>query len=116
MSAKRRDRAAPPPGPGEWDVRFGTTEAAKGWEVLCQHAAGPTLDAWKLMRASPRPPVDSRHKQLRGDLAKKVIDGRSCEQWQIEVTGGGRIWYAIDDVKHVVWIMYASAAHPKATE
>lgn len=78
MSAKRRERAAPPPGPGEWDVRFGSTEAAKGWDVLCGQAASATLAAWKLMRASPRPPVDERHKQLRGDLAEKLIDGASA--------------------------------------
>jgi len=114
VSAKRPDRAAPP-GPGEWDVRFGTTEAAKGWEVLCQQAAGATLDAWKLMRASPRRRGQAGTSSCGGDLAEKVIDGRSCEQWQIEVTSGGRIWYAIDDARHVVWIMYASAAHPKAT-
>jgi hypothetical protein len=39
MSPKRKDRVAPPPGPDEWEVRFGTTEAAKGWDELCRHAA-----------------------------------------------------------------------------
>jgi hypothetical protein len=29
VSPKRLDRVAPPPTPAEWDVRFGTSEAAK---------------------------------------------------------------------------------------
>ena len=45
MSPKRLDRVAPPPVQGEWDVRFGTSEAAKGWDELCAHAAGSTRRA-----------------------------------------------------------------------
>lgn len=45
MSPKRGERVAPPAGPGEWEIRFGTTEAAKGWDTLCQHAAGNTRAA-----------------------------------------------------------------------
>jgi len=36
--------------------------------------------------------------------------------WQIEVTGGGRIWYLLDTEKRTVWVTFASTAHPKATE
>jgi hypothetical protein len=57
VSPKRKDRVAPPAGPGEWEIRFYTSEAAKGWEVLCQQAAGNTAKAWHLIRADPRPPV-----------------------------------------------------------
>jgi hypothetical protein len=40
MPAKRGDRVAPPAGPNYWNVIFGASEAAKGWESLCaeQHA------------------------------------------------------------------------------
>jgi hypothetical protein len=37
-------------------------------------------------------------------------------QWQIEVTAGGRIWYAIDVERREVRITYASPRHPKATD
>jgi hypothetical protein len=116
VSPKRRDRVAPPAGPDEWDVRFGTSEAAKGWEALCQQAPGNTADAWREMRTNPRPRPDHRHGPLHGDLATKVVEGYSLEQWQIEVTGGGRIWYAIDDDRRTVWLIYASTRHPKATD
>lgn len=68
------------------------------------------------MRSGPRAQEDARHTRLRGDLASRVIDGRELEQWQIEVTGGGRIWYLIDDDRRTVWVMQASPGHPKVTE
>ncbi|MFD4144206.1 hypothetical protein [Streptomyces sp. NPDC058572] len=44
MNPKRGDRAAPPPAPDEWDVRF-ATEGAKGWEQLSAQAASNTRAA-----------------------------------------------------------------------
>lgn len=38
------------------------------------------------------------------------------EQWQIEVTGGGRIWYLVDDAAETVWVVQASCGHPRQTE
>ena len=38
------------------------------------------------------------------------------QQWQIEVTGGGRIWYLVDTRRRVLWIKAAGTAHPKETE
>ncbi|HEX9536631.1 MAG TPA: hypothetical protein VGA04_00470 [Streptosporangiaceae bacterium] len=54
--------------------------------------------------------------RLRGSLSTRTFDGRDLEQWQIEVTGGARIWYLVDDDKHTVWVVHAAAGHPKATE
>jgi hypothetical protein len=68
------------------------------------------------MRANPRPAKDSRHTRLHGDLATKLFEGRDLEQWQIEVTGGGRVWYAVDDEKRTVWLTHAATRHPKVTE
>lgn len=44
------------------------------------------------------------------------MGGRPLPQWQYEVTSGGRVWYAVDEDKHIVWITYASTRHPKATD
>ena len=82
MSRKRLGRVAPPPVNDEWEVRFGTTEAATGWD----------------------------------DLATRLFAGKDLEQWQVKVGGGARIWYPPDDEKHTVWVVLASAAHPKQTE
>ena len=50
MSSKRGERAAPPPGEGEYDVRFADNDASKGWEDLCCQAATNLLAAWRIMR------------------------------------------------------------------
>jgi hypothetical protein len=116
MSPKRLDRVAPPPVGNEWDLRFGTTEAAKGWQELCSHAGSTTRQAFEVMRSNPRPPGDATHYRLRGDLATRDFGGRQLEQWQIKIGSSGRILYLPDDEKHIVWVVYASAAHPKETE
>lgn len=46
MPAKRGDRVAPPAPPGGWESRFLTSDAAKGWEDLCQTARSNTWEAW----------------------------------------------------------------------
>jgi hypothetical protein len=67
MTPKRGDRVAPPPGPDQYDVRFDSSEAAKGWGDLCQQASGNTFDAWVAMRTKPCPnPPTSRHEPLKG--------------------------------------------------
>jgi mRNA-degrading endonuclease RelE of RelBE toxin-antitoxin system len=116
VSPKRLDRVAPPSVNDEWHVRFGTSEAAKGWDDLCTHARGKTREAFELIRANPRPPQDDSHYRLRGSLASRSFNARELEQWQIKVSGSGRIWYLPDDENHTVWLVYASPAHPKETE
>ncbi|MFC9999039.1 hypothetical protein [Nocardia sp. NPDC127526] len=46
---------------------------------------------------------------LRFDLGRVVVEGGALEQWQYEVTGGGRIWYAIDDERRVLYALAAAA-------
>jgi len=116
VSPKRLDRVAPPPVQAEWEVRFGTSEAAKGWDDLCAQIPENTRAAFEMMRSNPRPPADGTHYQLRDDLATRDFQGRRLEQWQVAVSGSGRIWYLPDDSKRTVWLVYASTAHPKQTE
>jgi hypothetical protein len=71
------------------------------------------------MRDDPGPgpgKPDRRHHQLRGDLATVVHGGKVLPRWQIEVTAGGRIWYALDEERHTVRVTHASTGHPKETE
>ena len=71
-------------------------------------------------------PVESRDKLrfpiqwARYQAAKEggtvVGVGTPLEQWQYEVAGGGRVWYAISDADSTVWITKASARHPNETK
>ncbi|MFD0205128.1 MULTISPECIES: hypothetical protein [Saccharothrix] len=117
MPAKRGDRVAPPGRPGHWEARFATSEAAKGWEDLCQAARSNTWEAWIVLTERPTTPENAaRHHRLKGAFATREIGGRTLVQWQYEVTAGGRIWFCPDPDKRVVWVVSASTGHPKATE
>jgi hypothetical protein len=113
--AKRRERVAPPPAPDGWDFRFGTNDAAKGWEQLCSAASASVRTAWERITTDPRQ-RDSRQHPLKGALGSRVVNGGQLEQWQFEVTAGGRVWYCIDDDRRTMWMTEASVGHPKATE
>jgi hypothetical protein len=117
MSPRRGERAAPPPAEGEYDLRFASNQAAGGWEQLARHAGGSLRRAFDAIRADPRSRyAPERHHRLKGRLGTAVWKGESLEQWQFEVTGGGRIWYVIDDGRRTAWIIYAGTGHPKVTE
>jgi hypothetical protein len=117
MPAKRGDRVAPPARPGAWEARFATSEAAKGWEALCQAAKSNTWEAWIVLTERPTAPENpARQHKLKGAFATREIGGRALDQWQYEVSAGGRIWYCPDPGRRIVWVVLASTGHPKGTE
>jgi hypothetical protein len=116
VSPRRGDRATVPPPEGQWDVRFGASDAATGWDELCRHALANTRRCLEILRSDPRSGADhERQHRLRGDLATHRHNGREMEQWEYEVTSGGRVRYVIDDENRTVWLIYASPRHPKDT-
>jgi len=116
--AKRGERAPRPRRTTtEWELWFAGSEAARGWEQLCPQASANVARFYDRAIIDPRAAVNpERHGRLKGQLSTASIKGEAFEQWQFEVTAGGRVWYAIDDAKRVVWITLASVGHPKATE
>lgn len=112
---KRKERVAPPPAGGKWDLRYGTSDAAKGWDKVCAAAPDNARVAWEKLTNDPRERTERQH-PLKGGLGTRTINGEDMEQWQYEVTGGGRLWYAIDDKNKTVWLTEATTGHPKTTE
>ena len=106
---------APPPALSGWDFRYATSDGIHGWEQVSSAAPANARLAWEQITADPRN-RSSRQHPLRGSLATREVNGVALEQWQYEVTAGGRLWYCIDDDRRTVWLMDAMAGHPKATE
>jgi hypothetical protein len=80
---------------------------------VCRQAPGNTRRAWEAIGTDPKPfPQGSRHHRLKGSLATRG----GFEQWQYEATGGGRIWYVIDEEKMTIFVVAAGTGHPKATD
>lgn len=67
------------------------------------------------MTSDPRRTADRQH-QLKGSLAEVSVKGKKLDHWQVEVTGGGRVWYAIDDDERTLWVTQAGPGHPKETD
>lgn len=59
--------------------------------------------------------VDNPQRQgrLKGTIGTVTLYGAEFDQWQYEITGGGRVWHVADDDKHTVWITMASPATQK---
>jgi hypothetical protein len=111
---KRGERVAPPPREGEWDLRYADNAAARGWEELSRAAPSALRAAWERLRSDPRSRSQRQH-PLKAGLATRAIGGVPFEQWQYEVTGAGRLWYAIDEDQRIVWVTFASVGHPRQT-
>lgn len=92
-------------------------QAAVGWSQLPAQAPENLDRAWVAITAAPRSHDDlSRQHRLKFDPAAVKVDDLELEQWQYEVSGGGRIWYAIDDERKTLWITQAGTGHPKQTD
>ena len=112
---KRRERVAPPPAKTGWDFRFATSDSVSGWQKVCAAAPANARTAWDRITSDPRHRDDRQH-PLRGSLGTRTVNGVEMEQWQYEVTSGGRLWYCIDDKRRTIWLTDAMPGHPKATE
>jgi hypothetical protein len=113
--SKRKERVAPPPRPDGWEFRFATGDAVKGWDQICSAAPANARVAWEQLTTDPRR-HDNRQHRLKGSLGSRTVNGVEHEQWQYEVTAGGRIWFCIDDSSRTVWMTDASVGHPKSTD
>ncbi|MFF0157832.1 hypothetical protein ACFYRY_09895 [Streptomyces sp. NPDC005263] len=98
-------------------VRFADAASAKGWDSLAQQARENTYRAWTTMRTDPGPVNETPGTTgSRAAWRTAPTADRPCEQWQIEVTGGGRIWYLLDTARDTCWITFAGTGHPRATD
>lgn len=113
----RNDRAAPPPPSGGYSLVFLRKNAADGWEEMCKQWPGPMRRAYNQLSSRPVDPTnhDRQHK-LRFDLEHVKVNGALLEQWQYEVNGPARIWYAVNSLKKLVWISHAGTGHPSKTD
>jgi hypothetical protein len=119
VTPKRGDDAAPPPINDEYRIVFTSTDAARGWTDLSRQEPSNTRWAFEQMRNNPgcrNQPPSGRHSRMKREYANGFHNGCELPQWQIEVTGGARIWYLVDNEKRTCWIKEAGRAHPKGTE
>lgn len=111
-------RAASPTAAGPWTVRPVSARAQKEWEQ--SRAAEPDLMSAlrERLRLCPldRSENPNRTHQLKPPLAEKVVGGKKLQQWQHELSGGGRVFYCPDRTDRIVWVTKVDLTHPKEAE
>ncbi|MFE3953886.1 hypothetical protein ACFXPS_06835 [Nocardia sp. NPDC059091] len=115
MSKLKRGDEAPRPKP--WRILLHSTQAARGWTEMQRNAIDALDRAWVDITADPRSVAKpQRQHRLKADLKSVKLGDEEFEQWQYEVTAGGRIWYAIDDATRTLWVTKADMGHPGTTD
>lgn len=75
-----------------------------------------TSDPWRSAR-EPQTRRSSHRSPPSGEWDVRFGTGSTdLEQWEFEVTSGGRVRYVVDDDQHAIWLIYESPRHPKDTD
>ncbi|CAM3456263.1 hypothetical protein TSHO111613_23995 [Tsukamurella hominis] len=115
MARKRGELVPRPPKKTEYEIRFATTHALKGWQDLTATIRNPLADAWDFLTRTPLTHSQTNY-PLRGDLGTISRDGTSHERWQHKPTrqGDARIWFYVVD--HTVFLEQVHTSHPNETK
>lgn len=100
---------------GEYELRFASASARRGWIDLRATILAPLTDAWDFLTRTPL--ARSPHNYpLRGELQWITRDGRSHERWQYKPTaqGDARIWFYVEE--RVVYLEQVHTRHPNETK
>lgn len=99
----------------EYELRFASTSAEKGWRDLRATIPGPLVDAWDFLTRTPLTST-SRNYPLKGELGCITREGVTHVRWQHKPTkqGSARIWFYVED--RYVYLERVHTAHPKETD
>lgn len=111
--SKRADRVHRPLKRAEFEIRFATREAQKGWTDLLATMRHSVVAAWEYLTATPLAQTERNH-PMRAELEFIVRDGNRYPRWQHELPGGARIWFYVDE--SIVWLVDVHTRHPNHTK
>src|SRR5664280_543677 len=97
----------------EYEIRFATRQASKGWQDLLATTPNAIVDAWDFLTKTPDLESSQNHR-LKGELATLTHAGRTHDRWQHELPGGARIWFFIDG--RAVHLIDVHTHHPNQTK
>lgn len=99
----------------EYEIRFASTSAQRGWNDLRSTIRGPLADTWDFLTRTPLAPTPTNY-PLQGALGVVTRDGVNHARWQHKPTAAGdaRIWFYVDG--QVVHLEQVHTRHPNATK
>jgi hypothetical protein len=112
----RRARVERPTKKNEYELRFGSASAEKGWNDLKATMRNALADSWDFLTRTPTLHDASKNHPLRGELGTVRRDGVDHVRWQHKPTaqGDARIWFYVEG--QVVIIEAVHTRHPNATK
>jgi hypothetical protein len=115
VAGKRGELVPRPTKKTEYEIRFATNNARKGWRDLTAVIRNPLAEAWDFLTRTPLV-VDPKNYPLRGDLGVVTRDGVSHQRWQHKPTqqGDARIWFYVEG--RTVHVEQVHTNHPNETK
>lgn len=113
--AKRGELVPRPPRKSEYEIRFATVQASKGFQELKASIRGPLADTWDFLTRTPLANAPG-NSPLRGELGTLKRNGVTYERWQHKPTaqGDARIWFYVDG--RTVFLEQVHTNHPNQTK
>lgn len=115
MAGTRGEPVPRPTKKVEYEIRFATTQARKGWQDLAGSIRNPLTDAWDFLTRTPLVKTPTNY-PLRGDLGTITHGGKTRERWQHKPTqqGDARIWFFVEE--RTVFLEQVHTRHPNETK
>jgi hypothetical protein len=115
VAGKRGELVPRPSKKMEYEIRFATTNARKGWQDLSATIRNPLAEACDSLTRTPLAKTPSNY-PLRGELGTITRGDKVHERWQHKPTlkGTARIWFFVDD--RTVYLEQVHTSHPNETK
>lgn len=116
MAAAKKGELVPrPPKKIEYEIRFATPGARKGWQDLVATIRNPMAEAWDFLTRTPLSTTPTNY-QLRGELGTISRGGTTHQRWQHKPTARGtaRIWFYVHE--RTVVLEQVHTSHPNETK
>ncbi|TDP41435.1 hypothetical protein [Nocardia ignorata] len=116
MAAAKKGELVPRPArKTEYQIRFATADAQKGWRDLVATIRNPMAEAWDFLTRTPLSTTPTDY-PLRGELGTISRGGARHERWQHKPTAKGtaRIWFYVHE--HTVFLKQVHTSHPNETK
>lgn len=92
----RGERITRPTRTNEWLVLAADKRVAEEWDRWAKQEPNALAAAYDKVAANAIE-FSARQRKLEGAMGVGTYEGKTFDRWQYEVTGGGRIFYLVDD-------------------
>lgn len=115
VAAKKGELVPRPPRKIEYEIRFATADARKGWQDLVATIRNPMAETWDFLTRTPLVTTPTNYR-LKGELGVISRGGRSLERRQHKPTAKGtaRIWFYVQE--RTVFLEQVHTSHPNETK